>query len=176
MPRPNDDPRRFLEAERRLAQRIKETLEAAGIDAEDPDYQELLGNECDIERRIIQAARYAKLREAEAEGVKLQIDKLKARKEAHERVAERVKEGILDVLLELDLGRPIKAPDITISLANKLVSVLEAGDADPDRLPDDLVRIKREARKTEIKAALEQGREVPGYSLSNGGKRLNIRV
>jgi hypothetical protein len=49
------------------------------------------------------------------------------------------------------------------------------GEADPETLPDDLVRVKREPNRTAIKAALEDGRDVPGFVMSNGRPTCTIR-
>lgn len=65
-------------------------------------------------------------------------------------------------------------PEATLSIRQGTIGL--AGEADPDTLPDDLVRIKREPDKKAIRAALEAGREVPGYLLSNGAPSLSVRV
>lgn len=65
-------------------------------------------------------------------------------------------------------------PEATLSVRQGQIGL--AGEADADTLPDDLVRIKREPDKKAIRAALEAGREVPGYVLSNGAPSLSVRV
>jgi hypothetical protein len=70
--------------------------------------------------------------------------------------------------------RSMQLPEATISIRQGTVSL--TGEADPAALPDDLVRIKREPDKAAIKAAIEAGRHVPGYSLSNGGPVLSVRA
>jgi hypothetical protein len=65
-------------------------------------------------------------------------------------------------------------PEATLSISAGTSSLV--GEADPAGLPDDLVRIKREPDKTAIKAALEAGRDVPGFTLSNASPRLSVRV
>lgn len=70
--------------------------------------------------------------------------------------------------------RGLPLPEATLSIRAGTVSL--SGESDPATLPDDLVRIRREADKTAIKKALEAGRVVEGYSLSNGGPSLSVRV
>lgn len=90
--------------------------------------------------------------------------------------AERVERGrtsLLHFLNELGL-RSMPLPEGTLTVVAGKAKVV--GEADPETLPDDLVRTKREADKAAIKAALETGREVEGYTLSNGSPSLSIRV
>lgn len=70
--------------------------------------------------------------------------------------------------------RSMALPECTLSIRNGTAGL--SGEADPANLPDDLVRIKREPDKAAIKKALEAGREVPGYTLSNGAPSLSVRV
>lgn len=47
--------------------------------------------------------------------------------------------------------------------------------AEPDDLPPEFQRLKVEADKVALKAALEDGREIPGAFLGNGGETIAIR-
>lgn len=84
----------------------------------------------------------------------------------------RTKGALLDVLNELGV-RSMPLPEATLTAKTLPPSVV--GEADGATLPDDLVRIKREPNKTAIKAALEAGKTVAGYSLSNGGQTLQVK-
>lgn len=86
---------------------------------------------------------------------------------------KNAKGGLLDLLNELGV-KSVPLPEATLSA--KALGVSVVGDADPATLPDALVRIKREPDKAAIKAALEMGELVPGYSLSNGGQTLQMKV
>jgi hypothetical protein len=73
-----------------------------------------------------------------------------------------------------DIGETkLVLPEGTVSLTKGRASLV--GDADPESLPDDLVRVKREPNRSAIKAALEAGRTVEGFSLSNSAPGLQIR-
>lgn len=85
---------------------------------------------------------------------------------------ERTKGALLDVLNELGV-KSLPLPEATLTAKTLPPSLV--GDVDGADLPDDLVRIKREPNKTAIKAALEAGRAVPGYLLSNGGQTLQVK-
>lgn len=47
--------------------------------------------------------------------------------------------------------------------------------SDEDVVPVEFFRVKRELNKAAIKAALEDGKEVPGANLSNGGTTIQVR-
>ena len=55
------------------------------------------------------------------------------------------------------------------------IKVVRDPNADPEDLPIDLVRIKREPDMAEIKKALIRGDNVPGYSLETGPDQLQIK-
>jgi len=73
--------------------------------------------------------------------------------------------------MEIAEIRKVELPVATLSIGNKAASVIIT---DETLLPDNLVRIKREPNKTEIKKALEAG-PVAGAMLSNGGTTLMVR-
>lgn len=86
---------------------------------------------------------------------------------------KRAKGALLDLLNELGV-KSMPLPEATLSA--RAVGRSVVGEADPETLPDNLVRIKREPDKTAIKAALEAGQKVEGYALSNGGQTLQVKV
>lgn len=63
------------------------------------------------------------------------------------------------------------------TITRKAGTVKVVGEGDPETMPPEFVRTKttRELDKVAIKRALEQGAEVPGFSLSNGCETLQIR-
>lgn len=85
----------------------------------------------------------------------------------------RGRTALLTFMQELGL-RSMPLPEGTVIVSAGKPSL--NGETDPAALPDDLVRIKREPDKTAIRAALEAGREVPGYALGNATPTLSIRV
>lgn len=89
---------------------------------------------------------------------------------------ERTKRGRLALfhfLTEMGL-KSMPLPEATLSIVAGRVSLI--GDADPALLAPELVRVKREPDRAAIKAALEAGRAVDGFSLSNSPPTLAMRV
>lgn len=75
-----------------------------------------------------------------------------------------------------DVGeRSMTLPEGTIT--RKAGAAKVVGEGDPETMAPEFVRTKttRELDKVAIKRALEQGAEVPGFSLSNGCETLQIR-
>lgn len=156
----------------RIAQAVIEQLRNAGITEEDPDFKELFDAECDLPHRLTRMARAAKYRRAMAEAMKSIIEGNRKRMERHNRAADNIEEAIFWALQEAGYDKPIEAPDLTISIAKGRRSVIGSGDA--SALPDHLRRVKYEPEKLAIKAALEAGEVVPGYSLGNTPPSLKI--
>lgn len=97
----------------------------------------------------------------------------KARAGMFEDRVERARVALLRTLDEIGV-KSMPLPEGTLSVVSGRVKV--TGEPDVDALPDNLVRIKREADKAAIKAALEAGDCVAGCSLSNTPPSLMIRV
>lgn len=124
----------------------------------------------DAARRVL---RWANEQEAQAEAMKGLADTYASRA----KVLMGRKDGARNALfhfLEYLGVKSMQLPEGTLSIRAGTPSL--AGEADPATLPDDLVRIKREADRTAIKKALEAGRVVEGYALSNGAPSLSVRV
>jgi hypothetical protein len=101
---------------------------------------------------------------------------LQDRKSRYEERRDAIKRAILAWMNETGLKGPIQRPEGTVSVRNGSPQVIYEGDFDVDRLPDNLVRVKREPDKPAIKAALGRGEAVPGAALqSNVPPTLSIR-
>ena len=77
-------------------------------------------------------------------------------------------------LTSLEKLRKVELPEVTLSLRNNPPKLM--GEPDPETLPDDLVKVTRTPDKMKIKAAIEAGRTVEGYAMSNQPPSLMIRV
>jgi chromosome segregation ATPase len=106
-------------------------------------------------------------------GLKDHISDLKTRQDRFEWRIDRLRQTITALMDKADVSK-IEMSSATVSIRNSQPQLV--GDVDPDLLPDDLVRIKRELNKTAIKDALKAGREVPGFVLSNAPPTLTIRI
>lgn len=110
--------------------------------------------------------------EAMEAAAKALSDRYRARAQDFASRQERARNALVQFLGELG-EKSMTLPEATIT--RKAGTVKLIGEANPEDLPKCYVRIKLELDRTQIKRALEQGAEVPGFSLSNGAETLQIR-
>lgn len=151
-----------------LAQAIRE---ACGDD--DLAFADTLEGCTDAILAASQAIRAVAAMEAMAEAAKGLANRYGARSKDFEDRAKRTRDAVAQFMQEIGEKR-LTLPEGTITLAAGQPSL--TGDADADLLPDDCVRVTKAPDRTAIKHALEAGRQIPGYSLSNARPRLQIRV
>jgi Gp157 protein len=106
-------------------------------------------------------------------GTANRLNELSSRKARFEKRVEFYRALVLKLLQSADL-RKVELPECTLSLRNNPPQLLITAVA--GELPDDLVKIKREPDRVKIRAALENGREVPGFYLNNAPPTLTVRV
>ena len=107
----------------------------------------------------------------DAEGYKAEIDRLSDRKKSLDNKVESLKDYLRVNMQAADMTK-IKGTLFTISLGSPTETVYVA---DEKLLPDDLVCIKREPNKTEIKAQLKSGADLEGCAQVQGKARLTIK-
>ena len=112
--------------------------------------------------------------EDEAEKLAKEIkDKQAAKKLADARQSE-ARESLLEMLVEAGVtSSEHDVADLQVS-KGRVVLVVEDG-ADPEKLPIDLVEIKKVANKSAISEELTAGRKVPGYHLATSKPTLSIK-
>lgn len=98
--------------------------------------------------------------------------KFKERRARMEHRVEKLRELVFKIMQFAEIHK-IELPEATLSIRNGTQQVLIT---DATKLPDDLCKIERSPKKTEIKEALKSGKEVPGAELSNGTPNLSIRM
>lgn len=98
---------------------------------------------------------------------------LEAREQRYEHRQEFLRDLIYRVMDSAQLKK-IELPEVTLSLKANPPRLI--GDADPELLPDDLCDIKRSINRKKIRAAIEAGKEVAGFVLSNAAPSLVVRV
>lgn len=106
-----------------------------------------------------------------AKAIGVLMDEMAERKERFAARAERRREMARLFLERLD-RRKVEFPDFTAIVAAGRPRVIVA---EPEAVPDALCRIKREPDKAAIREAIEEGKQVPGAFLSNGGDVLSVR-
>ena len=108
-----------------------------------------------------------------AEGLYQYIKELRLRQRRFERREASLRDMVLSLMQSANLKK-YELPHATLSQVKQQPQIV--GDIDADALPDDLVRIKREANRAAIRAALDSGRDIPGLSLSNAAPNLMMKV
>lgn len=151
-----------------LAARIRELC---GDD--DQAFLDTLEGNSDVTEAVRAVVRWMNEQQASAGSCKSLEATYKARAGMFEERVERARLALLRCLDELGV-RSMPLPEATLSIVSGRVKVM--GEPDVDRLPDELVRVKREPDKAAIKAALEAGQYVAGCSLSNTPPSLMIRI
>jgi hypothetical protein len=136
-------------------------------------FLDTLDGEADTTEAARRVLRWANEQEAQAEAMKGLADTYSARAKVLMGRKDGARQALFHFLEYLGV-RTMPLPEGTLSIRAGTIGL--TGDADVDELPDDLVRVKREPDKAAIKKALEAGRFVPGYSLSNGAPSLSVRV
>ena len=106
-------------------------------------------------------------------GISLRVKELTERRDRYRRRIDSARALALNVMQAAEI-RKHELPEATLSVRN--LSPTLKGEADPNLLPDDLCNIKREISRSKIKEAIENGKTVEGFYLSNGEPSLTIRV
>jgi hypothetical protein len=133
---------------------------------------DMLDGETDIRgvlTRLVAAADYSKWL---VDGINGDLGHMVARKQRHMRRVEGLRAMMLSVLQSADLKR-FDLFKVTLLQRHQPQQIV--GEVDPDKLPDDLCRITREADRAAVRDALLHGRHLPGLSLSNSPPGLTIK-
>lgn len=101
------------------------------------------------------------------------IKDLLAREERYEHRQEFLRDLIYRVLDSSQLKK-VELPHATLSLRANPQRLI--GDADASALPDELCNIKRTVDRKAVRAAIEAGKEIPGFVLSNAAPSLMVKV
>ena len=133
-------------------------------------FDTLDGMEQELVRKAENVAVYIKNVESEAKTLKAEEDKLKARRQAKENTAKRMREYLMDCMKQANISK-IDEPRAVISLRNNPESV-EISDENEfiswaNEEHDDFLRFKApEINKTAVKNALKSGAEIPFAALT----------
>lgn len=150
-----------------------ELAEAYGLADDDDALPDTLDGEADLGDQIATLISDALEKEMFAEAIDKRISELRGRKDRLNKAAKAIRAAVADAAAEAAIKKLVR-PEFTLSFGVLKPSL--AGDASADDLPDDLVHVKREVDRRAIKAAIEAGRPVPGFHLSNGRPTVAVRV
>jgi hypothetical protein len=100
------------------------------------------------------------------------IAELELRLGRFERREQAMRDMMRKIMAVADLQK-VELPEATLSMragSRKLI-----GEADPDLMPDQFVKVERKLNRAAIKQAIEGGATVVGFELSSGEPTLAIR-
>lgn len=146
----------------------EETGEVTDID----NFEALCGKldelQMERERKISNIACWIKNLKAEAEAIKTEEQTLNKRRKVCENKVESLKKYLEHALH----GEKFKDARVSISY-RKSEGIHFADDFKYESLPQQFIKVTVDAKKTELKAALKNGEEIPGVSLVS---KNNIQI
>lgn len=141
--------------------------------ADDADLlRDMIEGSTDFEKVITRTINMALESEALDDGLKGYIDTIKLRRTRLQAKAETLR-GIALGLMQAAQQTKLTLPVATINITKPRISVVVD---DLDLLPQGYFKTEKIAMKTEIKATLEAGEEVPGARLETGFPTLTVRT
>lgn len=132
---------------------------------------DMLDGATDIEAVLTSLFRSSSRDKSMADAITVRIDQLSARRARFRARVEFLRGLMLKVLQSAD-RKKFELAEATLSQRASQPQIV--GEVDVDALPDDLVKITREANRTAIREALLARRQLPGLSLSNSPPALTI--
>jgi hypothetical protein len=156
---------------REIAGLAHQIRELCGDD--DIAFIDTLDGETDAVRAASAVVRMIGAQEAMETAARTLANRYAARASDFSSRAERARMALLGFMQEIG-ERSLVLPEGTIT-AKASGSRKLLGDCPADELPERFVKVKREPDRATIKAALEAGEVVDGFSLSNAQPSLQIR-
>lgn len=132
-----------------------------------------LESETGLDEILTSIVRQIEDAKALSDGTLERLEELKARKDRFARRVDSLRSLAFKLMEAANIAKR-ELPEATLSLRAGQPKLV--GDADPATLPDELVRVTREANKAAIKDHIKAGGSVPGYELSNSEPSLTIRI
>lgn len=141
--------------------------------AEDEDLRaDMFEGETDLHALVERLVRMKLDADTMASAIKARKQEIAERQSRYERKSDGAKALLKGVMLAADLPK-VTLPDATVSIT-KARTIVEI--TDETALPQGFVEIRRVPKKTEIKAALEAGEEIPGAALGLSEEGLMVRT
>ena len=166
------NPYLFLDANVTKAE-IAKLLEAYPELANDEQLRmDTLEAETDAFKVIEKALSERQEAESMAEAIKVRETELHARRGRFERKSEAMR-GLIKAVMQAAKLDKVQLTEATLSITKPRQSV---NVTDLEALPQGFYRLKREADKTALKTALEQGETIPGAELATGTSGLTVRT
>lgn len=164
-----------LHTEGSRARALAASLRAQGFLDDDDLIADTIEGETDAMEAVSRLLQWMDDQGSYATALKAQETEKAARRKRFEERVDAGRRAIAAFMDGCGLAK-IERPEATLSLRRGGQTVSRASDFTAEALPDDLVKVKREPDAAAIKAALQEGRKVPGASLSNGAPVLTVRT
>lgn len=129
----------------------------------------LQGEGLDLLDNVLRASIHAR---GMAEAAETLAKAINARRDRYKARAEALRQAAFAAMDALGMTRR-ELPDMTVTIAAGKPGVVITDEA---LIPDDLIRVTRAPDRTAIRAALDQGAEVPGATLANGLPTMTVRT
>lgn len=105
------------------------------------------------------------------EAIKERIENIKARKDASDKRMDKMKLLITDIMNVLE-EKTYKGIEATISVKEQKPKLIVT---DESKIPGKFFKIEKKLNKTDLNKAYDEGEEIEGVTLSNGGTTTTIR-
>ena len=161
-----------LAADVRIAGEVVTAIQAAGIADDDPDFIALVAAESDLPKRLERMIRRARFMETHAKALKDMIEEMRERKSRFESQAEKLRHIATWAMAEAGLPR-LDCPDFTASLSRGRPQVVVP---DPEAVPLEFCRVKKEPDKVRIRELLENGMAPEWAHLGNQQHQISVRT
>jgi hypothetical protein len=165
-----------------MSNRLDPTFVRAQIEALRVSYPDIAGDEdqwlltleseTDLTEFLTAVVRRMCEAEACAEGIGDLIREVRERQARFEQRGEALR-GMAFKLMNAADVRKVELPQATLSIRAGTPKVIVTDEA---RLPEDCIRIKREADKVAIREHLARGEHVPGAEMSNATEVITVRI
>lgn len=143
------------------------------LEADDPFVLGTAEGECDLGKAIESVLREALLTRALLGGLLNRISELEFRKARMEAKIERLRAAAFAAMTEAQIRR-IPASDFTAIIQHGRDKVILT-EEDPEKIPDEFVKIERVVSKTKIREALNSGRTLNFAYISNADEILVVK-
>ena len=134
---------------------------------------DMLEGETNIAEVVTSIHRMTEDAKALRDGTQERLDDLTARRNRFKQRVEFGRDLILKILDAAQVKK-LELPEVTVSLRNNPQKLV--GDFNPDLMPDEFVQITRSVDRKKIREAIDAGREIPGFALSNAAPSLTVKV
>lgn len=138
------------------------------------DTLEAVQGEYDV--KVESCAKVIRNLEADLTSIKTEEQRLSGKRKVLENNIAKLKKAIFDSMKQTGTSK-VKGQLFTVAIQKNggKIPVITASDADTSELPDNLVIVSEKPDLDAIRALLEDGKAVKGFSLGERGESLRIR-